>query len=50
MYTILFRIMTEKCKPFVSLSEVKCKPYHKWVDKYCVVTFDDIENGLMKLY
>ena len=41
--------MYKKCKPFVSLSEVKCKPYHKWVDKYGSITYFVIYYGLIKI-
>ena len=49
MYKKIFRIMTEKCKPFVSLSEVKCKPYHKWIHIYIAVRCFVIYYGLIKL-
>ena len=40
--------MPEKCKPYVSLSEVKCKPYDNWDANIVFVHFNDIENGLIK--
>ena len=49
MYKFLFRIMYKKCKPFVSLSEVKCKPYDKWYYKYIVVRCFVIYYGLIKI-
>ena len=42
--------MREKCKPFVSLSEVKCKPYDKWIHNFIVSVCFVIYYGLIKTH